>query len=174
MKSKVFGIGLSRTGTTSLNNFLIDIGYNVRHYPTQGELFEWDNDGGTDLPVVYHFKQLDKYWPNSKFIFTTRDKNKWLESIVPYFQRKRDWNQSGVQVEIRKSIYGSAFPNVSEAEKAWEKHCYDVYKYFENRPNDLIKIDIVGGDSPQELLKFLGKDENLRKSFPHSNKLNRK
>jgi len=29
MKSKIFGIGLSRTGTTSLNNFLRELGYNV-------------------------------------------------------------------------------------------------------------------------------------------------
>jgi len=174
MKSKIFGIGLSRTGTTSLNNFLLKIGYNVIHYPRQEQLYEFSNDGATDISVIPYYKDLDRLFPNSKFILTTRDKNQWLDSIAPYLERKRAWQQARWQVKLREDIYGTSFPNRDQAARAWDKHGYDVYKYFENRPNDLITIDIVGGDSPKELLKFLGKPENLVKSFPHDNKLKRK
>lgn len=32
---KIFGIGLSRTGTTSLKQVLEDFGFNIIHYPTK-------------------------------------------------------------------------------------------------------------------------------------------
>lgn len=174
MKSKIFGIGLSRTGTTSLNNFLRELGYNVIHYPYEQDLWAFNNDGGTDITVTNNYKELDRRFPNSKFIHTTRNKEEWLDSIVPYLERKRSWNMGSWAIDNKTKLYGTPFPDRDQASKAWDKHGYDVYKYFENRPKDYIKIDIVGGDSPKELLKFLGKPENLVKSFPHDNKLKRK
>ena len=174
MRSKIFGIGLSRTGTTSLNNFLTELGYNVIHYPYERDLWAWDNDGGTDITVTNNYKELDARFPNSKFIHTTRDKNEWLDSIVPYLERKRSWGMGEWAVNNKTQLYGSPFPNREESSNAWDRHGYDVYKYFEYRPNDYIKVDIVGGDSPRELLKFLGKPEDLASEFPHNNKLKRK
>lgn len=174
MKSKIFGIGLSRTGTTSLNNFLRELGYNVIHYPYEQDLWAFNNDGGTDITVTNNYKELDLRFPNSKFIHTTRNKEEWLDSIVPYLERKRSWNMGSWAVDNKTKLYGTPFPDRDQASKAWDKHGYDVYKYFENRLNDYIKIDIVGGDSPKELLKFLGKPEDLMTEFPHDNKLKRK
>ena len=173
---KIFGIGLSRTGTTSLNNLLVGIGYNVIHYPTEKQLWSTDNQGATDIPVINCYKQLDSKFPNSKFIYTVRDKQEWLDSIVPYIERKRQWKQSSWQIDNRTSIYSTPFPNKQQAEDSWNAHDADVRKYFMTRQDDLLVINIVNGDSPKSLYKFLdiASTESLPTAFPHSNKLNRK
>ncbi|MBC6421767.1 MAG: hypothetical protein GDA43_03165 [Hormoscilla sp. SP5CHS1] len=83
-RMKVFGIGLSRTGTKSLTEALNMLGINVVHYPndetTLQELIagnyefsllnSWD--GITDITVAPYYAQLDKIYPDSKFILTVR------------------------------------------------------------------------------------------------------
>jgi len=167
---KIFGIGLSRTGTTTLNHVLREWGFNTIHYPQPSQLWDPDNDGANDIPVIPVYKELDKEFPGSKFIYTIRDKEQWLDSIVPYFERKRNWtSMNSSQVITRRKVYGSDFPNRFEAEVAWNKHDQDVKNYFTNRDN-LFIINIVGGDSPQKLAEFLGVTTDL-KEFPNLNKL---
>jgi hypothetical protein len=88
---KIFGIGLSRTGTKSLTLALNMIGFKVAHYPddeiTLKELMAGkynfsllkDFDGITDITVAPYYAQLDKLFPDSKFILTVRDKDSWLK-----------------------------------------------------------------------------------------------
>jgi len=171
---KIFGIGLSRTGTTSLNDTLRDeAGINMIHYPNRVELFHGNYDGATDIPVALYFMDLDKKFPDSKFILTVRDKYEWLESIVPYFERKRDWPQSKAQIQIREMIYGSAFPTEFEASLAYDRHHALVGQYFYGR-NDLIEVNVVGGDDPENLWKFLTLDSEPPACYSHKNKLRRK
>jgi hypothetical protein len=170
MRSKIFGIGLSRTGTTTLNEVLVGLGYKVIHYPTEAELFDMRFDGATDIPVTVRYKELDQKFPNSKFIYTIRDKEKWLDSIVPYLERKRGWNMAQAQVDIRTQMYGSPFPNRAQAESAYNSHDRDVMEYFKKRKNDLLVLDIIGGDSTKLLTDFLGVDP-IDPEFPHKNKL---
>ena len=170
MRSKIFGLGLSRTGTTTLNDTLIELGYNVVHYPSEDELWGFHTDGATDIPVIPVYKELDKKFPNSKFIITIRDKKDWLDSIVPYLERKRGWNMAQRQVDIRTRVYGSPFPNRKQAEAAYEAHDTDVMNYFRNRKQDLLILDIIGGDSTKLLTDFLGVDP-IDPVFKHKNKL---
>jgi len=169
MKHKIWGIGLSRTGTTSLSKVLQLAGLSVIHYPSESQIYWGINDGGCDITVTAEYKKIDKHFPNSKFILTTRDIDEWVESIVPYLQRKKHWNQSPRQVNIRQRLYGDAFPNPDQARKAFIRHENDVYRYFEGR-NDLLTLNIVGGDTPEKLWNFLGLD-NPPKNFPHENRL---
>ena len=104
MKSKIWGLGLSRTGTTTLTHLLNQIGYKHVHYPTDDEMMSFNNDGASDIPVIPKYKTLDTQFPNSKFILTTRDKEKWLKSMSTYLERKRNWNQSTRQVNIRIDV----------------------------------------------------------------------
>lgn len=170
---KVFGIGLSRTGTTSLNDTLKASGLNMIHYPKDTELFGGLYDGCTDIPVVYHMSSLAFIFRDSKFVQTLRDKEEWLDRIVPYFERKRSWGQSGTQVELRKKIYGSPFPNRQEASDAWDAHEARVRDQFSAMPDRLIKINIIAGDDPSKLYEFLGL-KNPPNKFIHANKLNDK
>ena len=65
--SKVFGIGLSRTGTKSLAAALNLLGIRTRYAITETSA----------VPFCPHFDEL---YPGSKFILTIRDKQSWLNS----------------------------------------------------------------------------------------------
>jgi len=91
-KPKVFGIGLSRTGTRSLTQALQVLGFDAIHYPAdedtyaelahgQCELSVLRNyDALTDITTVPYYQQLDKIYPGSKFILTVSDREGWLKS----------------------------------------------------------------------------------------------
>lgn len=166
---KIFGLGLSRTGTTTLAETLKLVGYNVIHYPSHNQLFSENNNGATDIPVIPHYKELDKRFPNSKFVYTIRDKQEWLNRMGPYLERKRSWGQT-TQKDLRTQIYGAPFFELEKYTEAWDKHDKDVKDYFANRPNDLLVINILGGDKPKKLYDFLGLD-NPPNEFGHWNKL---
>src|SRR5205085_2716068 len=94
-RPKIFGIGLSRTGTTSLTQALELLGYRTVHGPadhvTQLEFYEFfatgsqgvhlsvlkEHDALTDAPVCCLYRALDKAYPGSKFILTIREKQSW-------------------------------------------------------------------------------------------------
>jgi hypothetical protein len=105
-KTKVFGIGLSQTGTQSLAQALTRLGFNVIHSPddevTLRELMIGnynfsilkDFDGITDITVTPFYAQLDKLFPDSKFILTVRDKESWLRSLEAQWSIKGVFNDS--------------------------------------------------------------------------------
>jgi hypothetical protein len=173
MKSKIWGLGLSRTGTTTLTYLLNQIGYNHIHYPTDDEMMSFNNDGASDIPVIPKYKKLDAQFPNSKFILTTRDKEKWLKSMSTYLERKRNWNQSTRQVNIRIDVYKEPFFVYEVYDRVFDEHERKVKEYFKNRPETLLILNIVDGvDKPQKLLDFLGVDAKMDE-FPHRNELKR-
>lgn len=170
MKPKIWCLGLSRTGTSTLTEVLNMAGLNHIHYPTHWDMFHGINDGAGDISVIPFYKELDKKYPNSKFIHTVRQKDDWLRSMKPYLERKKEWKQSQFQIDIRKKVYNNAFFDYNTYSEAYDKHYRDVQDYFKNRKYDFLTLDILGGDKPSRLFDFLGMacpcDE-----FPHYNKL---
>lgn len=89
--NKVFGIGFGRTGTTSLTRALEILGYRVLHFPRPDLAVSpslprlwrlyFNVDGGTDTSVAVIFRELDRWFPGSRFIYTERDGPDWLRSI---------------------------------------------------------------------------------------------
>ena len=61
-------------------------------------------------------------FPNSKFILTTRDKEKWLKSMSTYLERKRNWNQSTRQVNIRIDVYKEPFFVYEVYDRVFDEH----------------------------------------------------
>src|SRR3954451_20670364 len=100
---RIFGLGLSRTGTTSLTDALELLGYRTIHFPADGRtrnemLAFFATTGGplrlsllesadalTDTPVCATFEALDATYPGSRFILTTREKDSWLESCRAFW-----------------------------------------------------------------------------------------
>jgi len=167
VKNKIYCLGLSRTGTTSLSDFLKEYGLNVIHYPTPMQLMGGAGDGASDIPVVPVYKDLDKMFRGSKFIHLVRDN--WTDAVEPYFMRKYNRpHQGGWQLEIRQKVYGDVFWNRAKYNDAYNRHNDDVADYFSSRPDDLITLNVVGGDDPEKIIKFLGlKSKGV--SFPKSN-----
>lgn len=163
---KIFGIGLSRTGTTSLTKALELLGYEIIHAPRPHflpELYDVikEVDGATDLPIAFQYKELDKLFPNSKFILTTRSLESWLKSCWEYpilYRRSRRFPESNLGV----LMYGRKF----NFRHTYIRHHKQVIKYFKDR--DLLIMNLPEGDGWNELCSFLGKEiPNI--PFPHLN-----
>ena len=85
-KQRIFGIGLSKTGTTSLAKALATLGFAAIHWtnPLTGELISEDDlalfDAFNDTPCCMNFERYYYSFPNSKFIYTVRQQNDWEKS----------------------------------------------------------------------------------------------
>lgn len=170
-KNKIFGIGLSRTGTTSLSHTLKEIGINIIHYPNESKLFDSNNDGACDIPAAVHYKKLDKKFPNSKFIYTIRDKDEWLFSIGRYLEYKKDRKMTPWELKNRIELYGQITFDKDMFATKYDEHDNSVRAYFKEREQDLLIINICAGDKLEKLLSFIGGHNELsNKKFPHINK----
>jgi hypothetical protein len=164
---KIFGIGLNKTGTTTLGGCFKILGFS--HQSGSSSLLQdlvlnknYDNifttikanDSFEDLPWNLIYKYLDKKFPNSKFILTLRkDKKTWLTSFKNHCNR-------GAGMPLNRKLafgYDEVDGNENEFLKIYEKHNKDVKDYFKNKPNQLLTICWERGDGWRELCDFLDK-----------------
>jgi hypothetical protein len=161
VSGKIFGIGLSKTGTTSLNQALVELGFKSIHYPQRTELFSGDfryfdgYDAVTDIPVVPFYPQLDAAFLESKFILTVRDVDEWLRSMENWLGGQRRPNE--FMIRMRIAVYGVVSFHKERLKYVYEKHVRDVKEYFKHRPADLLVMNICAGEGWEKLCRFLGK-----------------
>ena len=166
--SKVFCVGFNKTGTTSCGRALTMLGY--RH--TSFNRRVWFNyykknqienilrytarfESTDDLPWLKMdmIPILDRTFPNSKFIYLTRDEDSWKESIYNW-----TFKRFGVYPDMEKRL------------KQFREHREFVLSYFKNRPKDqFLILDIAEEGAFQRLAEFLGKTTR-HTTFPHLNK----
>jgi len=111
---KIFGIGLHRSGTSSLAAALRVLGYRTLQTPISvfndiNQPCLEENDAFTDLPIPLLYKELDQKYPGSKFICTIRDVDKWLASVKWLFSTGRlqfNWRKTPVVDEMHEALYG--------------------------------------------------------------------
>lgn len=153
--SKIFGIGLAKTGTTSLNDAFAILGISSIGCPTNIRSIR-RFDAATDGIVADQFEQLDQVFPNSKFIYTVRERESWLSSYTRYHGRKQ--SASAAHREKVERLYGTGGTERQALLDAYDQHERHVYEYFRDRPADLLVMDICGGRADWEnLCAFLGK-----------------
>lgn len=187
MTRKVFGLGLSKTGTSSLAEALTHLGIRTIHYPwdalTLRELQSGCNrltvmetyDGAVDIPVAPYYAQLDKAYPGSRFILTLRQQDAWLRSAELHWQLMMDWWQRSddfrrFQEFISMVVFGTTTFDRDRFAAAYESHRDAVVAYFDGRPDDLLIMDIAGGDGWDVLCPFLGLPAPAPTvPFPHAN-----
>jgi len=158
----VWGIGLSRTGTTSLAQALNILGYKTIHYPLYFEEIKGFR-AATDITILLWLETLDKKYPGSKFIWTERDINSWLTSCEKHLAES---NPDARMLEIRQQCYGCTDFNEKLYLKAYKHHLAKLEDYFCDRPEDFLKINITTGQGWELLCPFLGKPIP-KKPFPH-------
>jgi hypothetical protein len=173
-KSKVFGIGLSRTGTRSLTIALHVLGFDTVHYPTDSTILETlvrgdarfpllkHYDGITDITVAPYYEDLDRAWPGSKFVLTVRDEEGWLHSCRKHWARPlidKEVEKPQVYMEIqrflRAAVYASYEFDEERFRRVYRRHVECVTDYFAGRESDLLVLDIVSGDGYERLAPFL-------------------
>lgn len=191
MNTKIFGIGLSKTGTLSLSQALITLGFPTIHFDRSERTYNELTQGKYKLSIMNKvdayvdgiapfYPQLESAFPNSKFILTTRSETSWLRSIKKHTDRYRPKDVENkrkkgspffkIMTFSRAATFGSIFFNEERYLYVFRKHTQDVLDYFAKR-NNLLVLNICDGDKWEKLCKFL--DVPIpNKDFPHLNKTN--
>jgi tetratricopeptide (TPR) repeat protein len=173
---KVFGIGLMKTGTTTLANALERLGYFTAHYRNDFtmELLRLEDafvyDAMLDTPVCVFFESLAGLFPRAKFVYTVRPLESWKRSVARHYQRtfagagtdailRRDAaRRGGVIHGMDRSIsFASLFLPHADLAAAWRAYDARVRRCFRDDPGRLLEFDAESGDSWEKLCGFLGR-----------------
>lgn len=186
-KPKIFGLGMSRTGTRSLTSALQVLGWDTSHYPIDEDTYTElahgqydltllkDYDGLTDITTIPYYPHFDKLYPGSKFILTVREKSGWLRSCQNHWFNRPAFKQTDDPDEethllmrqlLRSAVYGCYNFVPDRFSHVYDKHVRDVMDYFKDRPDDLLIIDICSGEGFEKLAPFLGRPLPAQ-PFPH-------
>lgn len=174
---KIFGIGFHKTGTSSLARALDLLGYNVtssfglmdtdidQTVLTQAIKIVPQFDAFQDNPWPIIYRDLDKQFPNSKFILTVRPTEQWLKSVIRHF--------AGRTTPMRSWIYGVGDPRGNEAiyKARYERHNEEVKAYFVTRPGNLLLLNLTTDNNWTDLCSFLNAPIPSE-PFPHTNSHN--
>lgn len=174
---KIFGIGLSKTGTTSLARALGMLGFHAAHYFNDftRELLTIEDtflfDAMTDTPVCVMFEALYYMFPNSKFIYTVRPLESWAASVTKHFQRHHrstgfdphhrhllTTRGAGVNGVQRALVHGALFYHHPDAIAARQSFEARVRNFFDGHDRSrLLELDIFSGDGWEKLCRFIGR-----------------
>jgi hypothetical protein len=172
---KVFGIGLSKTGTSSLGQALDRLGFLQAHfYNTFSMNILSDDDfalfdAATDTPVSTRFETLYHLYPNARFVLTERPYDSWERSLRGHFEK---WfgsssfpdlaarlvsGESGLRRDGFALVHGSLYYSHPDPKAAYEAHRSRVEGFFADKPaNKLLRHNVFAGDGWPELCGFLG------------------
>ena len=159
-KPLIFGIGMTKTGVTSLGTALRLLGIPCMHNSKRMKQALWGNRrtgrrcleplpqqfrAFCDSPIPHNFEQVDEDYPGSLFIATVRDLEPWLRSRQRWFGTERARNLT--------------------ARREW----YDrLQRHFGDRCDEILFFNLCGGDGWEPLCEFLGVPvPDL--PFPHKN-----
>ena len=172
--NKVFGIGIHRTATTSLTIALNVLGIKASHWTHHEEIFKGIKknnfkfkilekyDALTDFPIPYIYKELDKEYPKSKFILTVRNTESWWQSLNRHISAPARKEMESLYPE-ESFFYGINKITDKDKEfviKKYLNHNREAERYFWDRPNDFLTMNICGKVEKnwEKLCKFLDKD----------------
>jgi Sulfotransferase domain len=172
--TRIFGVGLHKTATTSLHGAFQLLGFKSGHWnnahwskavwnqmSSAGRSFELEKFYAlSDLPFPVLFEELDKSYPGSKFILTTRDEGAWLTSVQKHFRPKFNkfaagWETDPFTSKIHKIIYGQKTFEWDLFLNKYRIHNARVINHFKDRPNDLLVMNMSLGAGWKELCGFL-------------------
>jgi Sulfotransferase domain len=195
-ETKIFGIGLSRTGTTTLALALRRLGYDACHFPhdrnTRQQLLSYcenpaqplqfsaadDYDAVLDTPAAMLYRELSDKYPDSRFILTVRNKQSWLRSCETFWLRTVPWQYLGRSnyakycQRINVEVYGRTDFDSATFSAAYDRHVDAVLDWFLDHGQRLLVLDICSGEEWTRLCDFLGRPVPALK-FPHINQRGR-
>ena len=179
---KVVGIGLPKTGTTSL-------GYCFRRFGFKHQTFDMDlalkvkrnqidevmkeaekHESFEDWPWFMLYKEFDQKFPNTKFILTVRkDTATYVKSLQGHHDREGIRNRDFIKPHWWDEVQGMD-PHEWDYQKSaerYERHNRLVLDYFAGRiDKDLLVVCWENGDGWNQLSQFLNK-RTPDEPFPH-------
>lgn len=180
----IFIIGFNRCATNTIHVFFQRNGFQSVHYGWGGKclavqmvincinnkkVFEgYDQNFSvfSDLNFIndriciegnFLFRNMDRDYPNSFFIYNTRDIEKWIKSRLAYV------NPGGIRLLDRyKKIYQT--DNVDVVVSKWrelrDRFEQDLQEYFSGSDR-LLVLNIESDNPAKQISNFLGKDMDL-------------
>ncbi len=165
--NKVFVIGLSKTGTSSLSKALEILGLSSIHYPSRLSMLK-HYQSASDLPVAMAFKKLDKLYPQSLFILSTREMDSWLHSMQQHIAKMPLPAPGTKAYSLRVAAFGAVDFDRDQAMAGYIKHQKTVEDYFCQRREDLLLMQQPDDFNWAGLCDFLQIDIPER-PFPKEN-----
>ncbi len=185
-RPRVFVVGLSKTGTTSMDHALGRLGFLHAHWahPLTNLLLRPDDatllEAMSDTPVSNAVETLAQRHPAARFILTLRPLASWLRSMTGHYGRHRGAPDMDslrhLVTEPDRAPHGEAWRVVHrdlytrhpDFPTAYAAHEARVEAVFHDAPNRILRFDVVSGDGYPKLCDFLGlavPDE----AYPHTN-----
>ncbi len=172
MSSKVFCIGFNKTGTSSMHQLFLELGLRsfhgyYSHIPVTDPLyaaFQCFSDGNE-----HDFALLDRSFPGSRFILTTRRLDDWLASRIRHVEHRRSIGATGPMREEYEAGPRQALRRWIACRQDYHQR---VRRHFAGRDTDLLVIDSCGGAADENLariLAFLGYAPRPGLVLPHEN-----
>lgn len=186
LPTRIFGIGLHKTATTSLADALKILGFDTIHWsnPDWAKSI-WDEMASAgrsitverhfailDLPIALLYSKLDIVYPGSKFILTVRNEKEWLASIEKHWNNKDNVNRGSWDVDmmshrLHNLLYGQKSFHAGMFLETYKQHNRETQDYFKYRPKDLLVLDASKNDEWNKLGRFLNVPVPLV-PYPHT------
>lgn len=174
-KVKVFGVGLSKSATTSMANAMTLLGYKTLHAdrslsayvhhrgsPLNLSGFYDEFDSVWDLPTAVYYKELLQAYPDAKFILTVRDSKEWYESFKNYQENYQYYRWGCVFPERFKRLHEFVYGSRSISPmwiKSMEEHNAAAIDFFKNYPDQFMVLQFDDDNKWEKLCKFLDVSE---------------
>jgi hypothetical protein len=181
MKNKIFGVGVMKTGLTTLGECLRVLGFNLQYFSAKG-LNEYsseerviikkmlsEHNAFVDLPWLLMYRELYDRFPDAKFILTVRDENEWYQSLWWHLMKiggSFKWAKliAGKDADVVQTKKGKEL-----AIHLYENHNEKVKDFFIDKPGSLLVIDITRENQWHPICGFLNQ-RIPELPFPHENR----
>ena len=176
---KIFNLGMSKTGTCTLQLALQILGFKAHHNHKEVVKGFVDHKEGREQQILGnilrdhdaitescywngYWRALYRTYPQAKFIYTYRDLDGWINSAL-------------IDVLYSRVTGSSDWRDISTTglKKTFLENREVVFKFFSTRQDQFLPINILGGQGWATLCDFLNRDiPNV--PFPHCNGSTRK
>jgi hypothetical protein len=155
--------------TMKIDNAYIDINHffnNINYLHENLNMFDFFHD----VPYSFNYKLINEQYPDTKFIFTTRDENDWFNSLLYY--QKIYVNKNIINILYRQYIILEEHkPKVIDL---YRKYNADVIIYFKDKPDKLLIINLCEKNKDEKDIldkigSFIGNEIPSDFIFPHVN-----
>lgn len=158
--TRIFGIGMHKTGTSSLHEAFRILGFNAHHWNNAlwaRAIWEQVAEGRSsiverhyafsDLPFPLLYASLDALYPGSKFILTVREIDNWIRSVRNHWNPDvnpwcKEWDIAPFTHKLHQMMYGRKTFDEAIFRARYRAHNKNVLEYFKNRPNDLLILSM--------------------------------
>lgn len=195
MSLSVIGAGFGRTGTLALKCALEKLGYGkcyhmleIQAHPEYtplwsaviaGESYDWDRifsgyGAAVDWPVCSFWRELVEFYPQAKVVLTTRDPDRWYESVLGTIHRSLQDLESADKVTrqrrlmarkiVMEQTFDNRFEDRAHAIAVFRQHIREVQETV--AADRLLTYEVSEGWGP--LCEFLACPEPSE-PFPRTN-----